>query len=103
MYSVDCFFQDDFDYKEVYYIKVVFVMLLPLALIFLIGLTFQIWYWVTKNEKIIDRYMIASIVISFFLIHPSMTEFIFNIFSCRYIDGDGFRLTVNLDIECFDD
>ena len=45
--------------------------------------------------------MLATIVMLFFYIHPNLTAIFFNIYSCREIEGKGYYLDVNLDIECW--
>lgn len=102
IFSFDCFLADQSnDYKQVYYDKMVTFALLP-VLVASASVTF--WcgmYYFSRKTSIFSKELVSTVVISFFLLHPSLTKEYFSIFSCKEIEGD-LWLNSNLDIKCFD-
>jgi hypothetical protein len=103
IFSVDCFLTEGSSeaYKVVYFQKLIVLSLSP-AFLWLFSLVF--WCIIAqrnRERKYIRREMVATDVILFFLVHPDITRASFAIFSCMEIEGKGYFLLDNLDIECW--
>ena len=77
------------------------IAFIPLILFFFSFVFWGILSQKTLNRAYLRKEMIATDVILFFLVHPNITRASFAIFSCMYIDGKGYYLLDNLDIECW--
>ncbi|CAG9313302.1 unnamed protein product [Blepharisma stoltei] len=103
--SIDCLLIDKSDkesYKSIYFLKMIIMVCLPAALgicIFIFWLIVavikNIYLSAVKNE------LITTLWILHFLILPTITNYMFSIFSCMDIYGELY-LSSNLDIKCWD-
>lgn len=89
-------------YQDVYFKKLIIIAFLPILL--LGGLTLG-WVFImlrhSKNDDYKPKFM-GTLCVIFFLIHPSLTSYMFSIFSCMDLYGDEY-LVKNLDIKCWDE
>ncbi|CAG9320644.1 unnamed protein product [Blepharisma stoltei] len=103
--SLDCYLMDERDpdsYKTIYFKKLITIVALPAILGFA---AFIFWSFIAifqRNWKMMKNELIATICILLFLILPSITDYMFSIFSCTYI-YDKLYLVSNLDIKCWND
>ncbi|CAG9330649.1 unnamed protein product [Blepharisma stoltei] len=103
-FSFDCLLisKDDPDsYKTVYFTKLWICSLIPIILgliVFMFWLSIGV---VKKSLRVMKREFIATLCILFFLIHPSLTNYMFSAFSCMDIYEEKY-LMKNLDIKCWD-
>ena len=103
IFSVDCYLSNESSesYKEVYFQKLIVLALAPIIL-WVFSLAFWSIVAIRKNNReYFRKEMVATDVILFFLIHPNITRASFAIFSCMEIEGEGYFLLDNLDIECW--
>jgi hypothetical protein len=110
-FSFDCYLEgnssgestgDQDAFKRVFYNKLLMTAFLP-PLLGLVSL--GVWggvYLVKRQEGVFRKEMVATIVILFFLVHPSIVRMNFDVFSCREIDSGEYWLVSNLDIRCWD-
>lgn len=75
--------------------------LLPFILAFF---SFIGWYGVAKVRKVtfkdLRNMAVSTLVILLFLAHPSIVQYMFNVFNCYPVDGDN-RVLVDLQIVCY--
>jgi hypothetical protein len=67
-------------------------------------LAFVFWSFVAlikKNWLYLKYEFISTVVVLFFLIHPSLVKAMFSVFNCRYLDEDRLWVVENLEIECW--
>jgi hypothetical protein len=92
--SVDCFLTSakkivdlDANYFHTFFVKLLIFALMP----FLIGLASYTFWAVNKCLKKLDLFQtakfISTLVISLFIIHPNIVQYMFNDFSCKDIEG----------------
>jgi hypothetical protein len=104
--SFDCYFagedpQGD-SYKEVYYDRLILFTVLPLIISSVVLAFWLSVYYFKRRKSILRKELVATAVVLFFLIHPSLIKEYFAFFSCRRLDGSDLWLTSNLDIKCLD-
>ena len=81
------------------YLYLLVYLLLPILLVMLSLLFWRIrasrrgWGWASSRA-------ITTIIVLFFLLHPSLTRQIFAVFHCRDIDGEA-RLVADLEATCY--
>jgi hypothetical protein len=102
-YSFDCLLEtsDPDSYIQVYYKKIIMNALLPLFAILVCVIVWIIISFRKKDSKYLKIEMVATIVIILLFLHPIITEMLLSIYSCRELEGEGFYLNANLDIECW--
>mmetsp|Transcript_10585 Transcript_10585/g.20407 ORF Transcript_10585/g.20407 Transcript_10585/m.20407 type:complete len:511 (+) Transcript_10585:842-2374(+) len=107
LYSFDCYLlkEDDSEeaYKRVYFQRLVLLSTLPLALAFFSVVFWMGVYMKTHKAGYLRKELVTTLVVLFFLVHPSLVKEYFSVFSCRELDGTSLWLTYNLDIQCFAD
>lgn len=75
--------------------------MLPIGLMIIV---YVVWFVICKIKKQMDQLFskfIATIVLLLFLIHPSLTQSMIDMFNCQEFDGE-LRLLVDLQIVCFE-
>jgi hypothetical protein len=110
-FSFDCYLEgnssgestgDQDAFKRVFYNKLLMTAFLP-PLLGLVSFGFWgVFYIVKRQRDVFRKEMVATIVILFFLVHPSIVRMNFAVFSCREIDSGEYWLISNLDIRCWD-
>ena len=102
VYSYDCIFENSgLTREEIYYFKLVFNSLLALIVWGLSFFFFAILSLVKKNMNFISEDFYVSMTVLFFLIYPDVVRVSYSAFSCTEIDGEGYWLTDNLIIKCW--
>jgi hypothetical protein len=105
MFSFDCYLEDDTNensYKDVYFEKLIFIAMIPF---FLCLLSLCFWFVISmfmKSSKKLARHVMSTIVVLIFLVHPSLTQSMFAVFSCTELDNGETWLVTNCDIKCWD-
>lgn len=105
MFSFDCliadFDEDDFN-KYVYYKKLIFFAILPLLLAAASTILSLIVFGLKNKLHYMTTYYIATLVVIYFYVNQIILERAFSVFNCLEIDGEGYFLQDDLEIECFD-
>ena len=101
--SVDCFIEDNemqaFANNATVF-KIFLIALLPLALILLYSVMWTILHLtLNKYFKDLTRYIIVSIIVILFLLHPTLTRSGLSIFQCVKVDDDEFRVRVDINMK----
>jgi len=102
-FSVDCFLapSDSANADIVVFRKLIVMAVLP---VFLAAVSCVIWVCIQCYKRY-DNFprdsLIATMVILLFLAHPTLTKYLFNIFTCMDIDGKMYLLQ-QLDVKCWD-
>jgi hypothetical protein len=105
--SFDCYLAGDDpqgdSYKTVYFDRLILLTVLPLIISAAVLAFWLTFFFIKKRRSILRKELVATAVVLFFLVHPSLVKEYFAFFSCRRLDGSDFWLTSNLDIKCFDE
>jgi hypothetical protein len=103
VFSFDCFFtSSSADEGKLTYFRVVLLSTLPLLLVCCSFLLWSAVSWARKSSVYIKNHMVNSIVVLFFLVHPSIVKVMFDIFNCKELDNNVSWLSSNLTIRCWD-
>jgi predicted outer membrane repeat protein len=99
--SLDCFLNST-QQDSVYFSKKLISAVVPLFL----G-SVALGYWsvvslVKRRQKIIGKELVATLVVLFFLVHPSLVKEYFDVFNCTQLEGQ-LWVGSDLSIKCFDD
>ena len=82
--------------------KIFLNALLPVVLIFLYSIIWTLIYLVmNKYFKDIKRYIIVSIIVILFLLHPALTRSGLSIFQCVEVGDSDFRVRVDINMKCY--
>jgi hypothetical protein len=105
--SFDCYFaaedpQGD-SYKTVYYDRLIIFSVLPLLMSAVVLAFWLSVYYFKGRRSILRKELVATAVVLFFLVHPSLVKEYFGFLSCRRLDSTDLWLASNLDIKCFDE
>lgn len=104
VFSIDCFLdskQEDSQASTVR-LKVLAISFLP-VIIFVGSLVIWLPVAILKRQRaILKNEMVATIVISFFLVHPSIVKFMFNFLNCRELTPGEYWMALYLNIKCWD-
>jgi hypothetical protein len=104
--SLDCYLEDDTDpdsFKKVYFQRVTLTATIP---IMLCAASLVAWFIIVSWHRKVRRLSMkvtATIVVLMFLVHPSLTNYMFSVFNCVEIQSGKYWLASNLNIECWDD
>ncbi|CAG9324285.1 unnamed protein product [Blepharisma stoltei] len=103
LYSADCFLQSLYSKNDVYYYKILITSLTPFSLAFICLLLWLIIYAIKKKnlKEFLDDYL-STFTVILFLIHPSITNIMFSIFSCKEVNSGEYWLYADLGIRCWD-
>ena len=104
IFAVDCFFSTGSKDSQALAVrmKLVGIGLSPLVLI---GISFLIWAPVSlvrKKLSYLKNELMTTIVVCFFLIHPSIVKFMFSFMYCRELEPGQFWMNDYLNIPCWD-
>ena len=102
IYSIDCFLSNNQNSSDVFYIKQIFMAVLPFGVFLLIMLFWVVRAWMTGQFRYLNREMTASLVIAFFFLHPTLTTSLFSVFSCTKVSAGQYWLTEDMAIPCWD-
>jgi len=87
LFSVDCFLDNGSNaaQRDAYYQKLVFISTIPLGIL---GISLLFWSLIAiirRTKGHVKYQMVNSIVVLFFISHPSIITFMFDSFNCRSI------------------
>eukprot|EP00361_Fabrea_salina_P007450 CAMPEP_0202436818 /NCGR_PEP_ID=MMETSP1345-20130828/26245_1 /ASSEMBLY_ACC=CAM_ASM_000843 /TAXON_ID=342563 /ORGANISM="Fabrea Fabrea salina" /LENGTH=1731 /DNA_ID=CAMNT_0049050339 /DNA_START=6 /DNA_END=5201 /DNA_ORIENTATION=+ len=110
VFSVDCYIEaedsegvEETGNTEVFFQKVVIISLLP-AIVW--ALSAAVWGLIAFFQSrliYMKRELVTTMIVLFFLIHPTIVKLMFSIFACREIEGKGPWLIQNLEVQCWDE
>jgi len=102
-FSVDCFLDSSESTSSgaVIYNKLVVMAVIPFFLAIASVAAWAFIYIYRRYENFPKDSLIATIVILLFLAHPTLTKYLFNIFTCMDIDGQLYLLQ-QLEVKCWD-
>jgi hypothetical protein len=101
LFSFDCFLQSNKDIA-VFYQKLLVMGSLP---ILILGLTTFFWVAVAiyrGNSSVLRNQMVTTLIVLFFLVHPSIVQMMFKSLSCMEIDPGESWLLEDLSIRCWE-
>ena len=103
--SVDCFIQHSemkaFAPNGVIF-KIFLIALLPLILIVLYCIIWTMMHLVFKKHfQDIKRYIVVSMIVILFLLHPALTRSGLSIFQCVEVGDNDFRVRVDINMKCY--
>ena len=101
MFSLDCFLEEN-SYEKSYFYKTVIMALLPGVAWALSGLVWGAIAYFKSKKSYLQKELVATMIVLFFLVHPTLVKVMFSVFACREIEGQGYWLVENLDIQCWD-
>jgi len=102
IFSFDCFITNSqADEGEVTYLRVVIVSCLPLLVVAGAVLWWSLVACIRNSSVYLKHHLMNSVVVLFFLIHPSIVKVMFDIFNCKTLDNDRTWLSSNLTILCW--
>jgi len=104
IFSFDCFRDsgETDNQRQVVFLKVVIVSLVPLLIV---AVSFCFWTLVCccRSSWYYLKYeLVNSLVVMFFMVHPSIIKLMFDFFNCKQIDTGEYWLTSFLNIRCWD-
>jgi len=111
MLSFDCFLDTRTDTKteqedsllRIQYQKMVIFSFMPLLLA---SASYCFWLvrskWLEGGFEVVKGKAISSLIIALFMIHPNLTQFMFDVFNCYRIDEE-LRMKNDLQIVCYKD
>lgn len=104
IFSFDCFITSSrADEGELTYLRVVIVSCLPLLVLAGAIVWWSLVSWVRRSTTYLKHHLVNSIVVLFFLVHPSIVKVMFDIFNCKELDNGKSWLSSNLTISCWDE
>mgnify|MGYP000739300986 CR=1 FL=1 len=103
LFSVDCYLQDSGDsFENAVFIGAVIMSLLPLLLCVA---AFLVWGVISLKKRSLEpmkKQLVATLIILFFTVHPTIINSLFSVFACTEIEGLGMWLIQDLEVECWD-
>ena len=100
IFSVDCYVEAESSGS--YFTKLVVIALLPLIVAIISGCFWGGVAYFKGKVSVLKNELVATMIILFFLIHPTVTRFMFSVFSCKEILEGEFWLNESLDVRCWD-
>jgi uncharacterized membrane protein len=113
MFSFDCYMDtrdastiDRYDFKaDDNELRIVFQKMLIVAVLPIICVIAAVGVWsvilkIKKRMNDLETKVIATIVILSFLVHPTITQSMVDMFDCHAYDGD-VRLSIDLQVICY--
>jgi predicted outer membrane repeat protein len=101
LFSVDCMLADSSDYKQVYFMKLIVMAIVPVILGLFAFLYWCLHYLVKRKKEVFKKELVATLVVLFFLIHPNIVKANFAMFSCIELEPGELWLNDNNDIRCY--
>ena len=99
LFSFDCALQDLSSLK-VPYTKLLVFFLMPLVSLLPVGIVWLIWGRVKDRKEIAINYFVATIIILFFLLHPTILKEMMSFFNCTSVESSLYLIN-DTAIECF--
>ena len=104
VFSVDCFLdnsQEDTQARTVR-TKLIMLALLPALLLAVSVVVWIPFALILRKYNYLKNELCTTMVILFFVIHPSLVKFMFDYFNCRALDGGQLWMSSYLNIPCWD-
>ena len=101
VFSVDCYIESG-DTTEAYFQKLILMSVLPPTVWTVSLIVWALIGLFKENYTYFKRELITTMIVLFFLVHPNIVKLMFSAFACTEIEGKGFWLVENLEIECWD-
>jgi hypothetical protein len=102
VFSVDCYLASDEGSQEsAYFGKVLILAIMPALLGTGAVACWAGLYYFKRDKRLLKVELVATLVVLFFLVHPSLVKEYFDIFNCRRLEGQ-LWLNSDLSIRCFD-
>ena len=103
-FSFDCLLDSggDDNQAQAFYAKIVMVAVTPLGIILLAVLFWGSLALICQKKTYIKHHVVNSIVVAFFVAHPSIVSFSFDVFNCRQLNKGEYWLNSALNIRCWD-
>ena len=104
IFSFDCLLDtgNNDNQADAFYIKIILIALMPLGIIAGSLLFWGLLAIIFQRKAYIKQHFINSIVVSFFVAHPSIVTFSFDVFNCRELNPGEYWLDSALNIRCWD-
>ena len=84
--------------------KIFLNSLLPIVLILFYSIIWVILHLVFKKYiKDVKRYIVVSMIVIPFLLHPTLTRLGLSIFQCVQVGDNDFRVRVDINMKCYSD
>ena len=104
IFSVDCFLDSSEDDSQAKTVRSKLIMMSVLPMILLAG---SVLFWmpfalILRKPAYLKNELATTMVILFFLIHPSMIKFMFDYFNCKELDAGQLWMNSYLNIPCWD-
>jgi hypothetical protein len=101
LFSFDCFLQSNKDIA-VFYQKVLIVGSLPIVILVLTTLFWGSVAIYRGSSSVLRNQMVTTLIVLFFLVHPSIVQTMFKSFSCMEIDPGESWLLEDLSLQCWE-
>ena len=101
LFSVDCLMQSQ-SHQELVFGQLVAVAVLPVVLSAAAAVVWAVVALKKRDSLVMKRELVASLIVLFFMVHPSLLNTLFSVFVCTEIEGLGSWLTQNLEVQCWD-
>ena len=104
VFSFDCFHNSGQldNQQQVLFIKIVLIVFIPVIIFALSTLFWLLIALFRNNYRCLKYELVNSMVVMFFLAHPSIIRMLFDMFNCREVDPGQFWLNSYLNIRCWD-
>lgn len=102
IFAIDCFFDDPDSIASIQKKLIVIAVAPVLVAVLAIFMWGNVKIIRSKTTKVFCK-SVASVIILFFLLHPTITRYSFSQFDCRTIDPGEQWLVSNLNIRCWQD
>lgn len=103
-FSFDCLLDSggEDNQAQAFYAKIVMITIMPLGIISVAVLFWGSLALICQKKAYIKQHVINSIVVAFFVAHPSIVSFSFDVFNCRELNAGEYWLNSALNIRCWD-
>ena len=103
LFSVDCYLQNSGDsFEDAVFIGAAVMSLLPILLSMAAAVVWGVISLKKRSCEPMKKELIATLIIVFFTVHPTIINSLFSLFSCTEIEGLGVWLVQDLEVECWD-
>ena len=104
LFSFDCFITSGSadNQADTIYLKIVVVAGIPVLILLLSGVFWGLVSLLWRSKGYLKHQLVNSIVVMFFVAHPSIITFMFDMFNCREIEKGQYWLNSYLNIRCWD-
>ena len=104
VFSLDCFLDNgrSDNQQQVVFLKLVVVSAVPLGIVFLSACFWTLIALLKRKSHYLKCELVNSIVVLFFIAHPSIVRLAFDMFNCKEVQLGEFWLTSYLNIRCWD-